>query len=89
MDQQSDVTRDELKRFGWTCCSQNKGTASALILCCLCDFANARQETSIVDLGTGSGVLALVLAQMALSANVTAFEQDAELHSYWPNKMLV
>jgi len=75
MDQQSDVTRDELKRFGLALLQPKQGYRFSLDPLLLCDFANARQETSIVDLGTGSGVLALVLAQMALNANVTAFEQ--------------
>ena len=78
MDQQSDVTRDELKRFGLTLMQPKQGYRFSLDPLLLCDFANASQETSIVDLGTGSGVLALVLAKMALQAQVTAFEQDME-----------
>lgn len=78
MDQQSDITRDELKRFGLTLLQPKQGYRFSLDPLLLCDFANARQETSIVDLGTGSGVLALVLAKMALQAQVTAFEQDME-----------
>ena len=78
MDQQSDVTRDELKRFGLTLMQPKQGYRFSLDPLLLCDFANASQETSIVDLGTGSGVLTLVLAKMALQAQVTAFEQDME-----------
>ena len=76
MDQQSDVTRDELKRFGLTLLQPKQGYRFSLDPLLLCDFANASQEASIVDLGTGSGVLALVLAKMALNANIIAFEQN-------------
>lgn len=78
MPDQPDLTRDELKRFGLTLLQQRQGYRFTLDPLLLCDFANASQETSIVDLGTGSGVLALVLAQMAVDARVTAFEQDAD-----------
>ena len=78
MDQRSDVTQDELKRFGLTLLQPRQGYRFSLDPLLLCDFVYARQETSIVDLGTGSGVLALVLAQMAVDARVTAFEQDAD-----------
>ena len=78
MDQRSDVSRDELKRFGLTLLQPKQGYRFSLDPLLLCDFTNASQETSIVDLGTGSGVLALVLAKMALQAQVTAFEQDME-----------
>jgi len=76
MDQQSDVTRDELKRFGLTLLQPKQGYRFSLDPLLLCDFANASQETSIVDLGTGCGVMALVLARMAAAAHITAFEQD-------------
>jgi tRNA1Val (adenine37-N6)-methyltransferase len=42
----------------------------------LCDFTGANNEKTIIDLGTGSGVMALVLARMAADSHVTAFEQD-------------
>ena len=77
MDQQFDLTKDELKRFGLTLLQPRQGYRFSLDPLLLCDFANANQEKSIVDLGTGCGVLALVLAQMAVDAKVTAFEQDA------------
>jgi len=76
MDQRSDVTQDELKRFGLILLQPKQGYRFSLDPLLLCDFVDAGQETSIVDLGTGSGVLALVLARMALQARVTAFEQD-------------
>jgi len=78
MPDQSDLTRDELKRFGLTLMQPKQGYRFSLDPLLLCDFANARQETSIVDLGTGCGVMALVLARMVPAARVTAFEQDAD-----------
>ena len=78
MDQQFDVTKDELKRFGLALLQPKQGYRFSLDPLLLCDFANASQEASIVDLGTGSGVLALVLAKMAFQAQVTAFEQDCK-----------
>ena len=76
MDQQAELTRDELKRFGLTLLQPKQGYRFGLDPLLLCDFVDAGQETSIADLGTGSGVMALVLARMALQAQVTAFEQD-------------
>lgn len=78
MPDQPDLTRDELKRFGLTLLQPRQGYRFSLDPLLLCDFANVRQETSIVDLGTGNGVMALVLAQMAVDARLTAFEQDAD-----------
>lgn len=81
MAQQPELTRDELKRFGLTLLQPKQGYRFGLDPLLLCDFANASQETFIADLGTGSGVMALVLARMALQAQVAAFEQDGETAS--------
>lgn len=75
---QPDLTRDELKRFGLTLLQPKHGYRFTLDPLLLCDFSRAGSEQQIADLGTGSGVLALVLAKMALQSRVTAFEQDGE-----------
>lgn len=71
------LTRDELKRFGLTLLQPKDGYRFTLDPLLLCDFSGACREERIADLGTGSGVMALVLARMAPQARVTAFEQDA------------
>lgn len=78
MEQQPDLTRDELKRFGLTLLQPRVGYRFTLDPLLLCDFSGAGGEQQIADLGSGSGVMALVLAKMAPQAQVTAFEQDRE-----------
>lgn len=73
----ADLTRDELKRFGLTLLQPRSGYRFTLDPLLLCDFSAAGSERQIADLGTGSGVMALVLAQMAPLAEVVAIEQDA------------
>ncbi|MDK9717681.1 MAG: methyltransferase [Trichlorobacter sp.] len=77
MQERPDLTRDELKRFDLTLLQPKQGYRFSLDPLLLCDFCAVSQETSIVDLGTGCGVMALILARMAADAHVTAFEQDA------------
>lgn len=70
-------TYDELKRFGLTLLQPRDGYRFTLDPLLLCDFSGAQGEQQIADLGTGSGVMALVLARMAADASIVAFEQDA------------
>lgn len=70
-------TRDELKRFGLTLLQPRDGYRFTLDPLLLGDFSGAGKETAIADLGTGCGVLALVLAQMAREARVVAFEHES------------
>lgn len=72
-----EFTRDELKRFGLVLQQPKAGYRFTLDPLLLCDFSGACDERAIADLGTGSGVMALVLARMASQARVTGFEQDA------------
>jgi tRNA1Val (adenine37-N6)-methyltransferase len=73
-----EYTRDELKRFGLTLLQPKQGYRFTLDPLLLCDFAGAGNEKTIADLGTGCGVMALILARQALYAQVTAFEQDQQ-----------
>lgn len=78
MEQPPELTCDELKRFGLTLLQPKDGYRFTLDPLLLCDFSQADTEQQIADLGTGSGVMALVAARMAPQARVTAFEQNAE-----------
>jgi tRNA1Val (adenine37-N6)-methyltransferase len=74
-----DLTRDELKRFGLIVLQPKNGYRFTLDPLLLCDFSGVGKEGTIVDLGAGSGVMALILARMAPAATVTAFEQDQSM----------
>jgi len=69
-------TRDELKRFGLTLLQSKTGYRFTLDPLLLCDFSGAARDQVIADLGTGCGVMALILARMVPEAKVIAFEQD-------------
>ncbi len=77
MVKQDELTRDELKRFQLTLLQPRDGYRFTLDPLLLCDFCQADNEAQIADLGSGNGVMALVLARMASNARVFAFEQDA------------
>lgn len=76
MPDYTDLTRDELKRFGLVLLQPKQGYRFTLDPLLLCDFTGAGEQQVIADLGTGCGVVALVLARMAPQAQVTAFELD-------------
>lgn len=76
MSENEDLTCDELKRFGLLLRQSRDGYRFTLDPLLLCDFAAACNEQSIADLGTGNGVIALVLARIAPQARITAFELD-------------
>lgn len=78
MPDQSNLTRDELKRFDLTLLQPKDGYRFTLDALLLCDFAGAGNQKTIADLGTGCGVIALVLARLASNARVTAFEQGRQ-----------
>ncbi len=69
-------TLDQLKRFGLSIIQPIDGYRFTLDPLLLCDFTKAETEQQIVDLGTGSGVMALVLASMAPQARIIGFEQS-------------
>lgn len=76
MELSSNQTLDQLKRFGLSIIQPVDGYRFTLDPLLLCDFTRAEAEQQIVDLGTGSGVMALVLASMAPQAMVYGFEQS-------------
>lgn len=76
MPDHTELTRDELKRFGLVLQQPKSGYRFTLDPLLLCDFAGGVEHQMAADLGTGCGVMALVLARMAPRAQVTAFELD-------------
>lgn len=70
------LTLDELKRFGLMLQQPKDGYRFTLDPLLLCDFARAATEQTIADLGTGCGVMGLVLARMAPGAQITVVEKE-------------
>ncbi len=77
MPERADLTCDELKRFNLKLLQPRDGYRFTLDPLLLCDFSGAEREKHIVDLGTGSGVMALILARMLPDAEVTGFEMES------------
>lgn len=73
------LTLDELKRFGLTLQQPKEGYRFTLDPLLLCDFSCAAAEQTIADLGSGCGVMALILARMASEAQVIAVEKEAPM----------
>lgn len=73
------LTLDELKRFKLTLKQPKDGYRFTLDPLLLCDFSNAKTEQTIADLGSGCGVMALILAKMASEAQVIAVEKEAAM----------
>ncbi len=74
-----EYTRDELKRFGLTMLQPRDGYRFTVDPLLLSDFAGVRDEKKIADLGTGCGVIALIIASMLPKAEVFAVEQDSKM----------
>ncbi len=73
------LTNDELKRFGLLLQQPKDGYRFTLDPLLLCDFTKANDEQAVADLGSGCGVMALILARMAVSAQVIALEKEAPM----------
>lgn len=72
------LTRDELKRFNLLLDQPEKGYRFNLDPLLLAEFCAAKDESNIIDIGSGSGVIALVLARMATKAKVVAVEKELQ-----------
>jgi tRNA1(Val) A37 N6-methylase TrmN6 len=71
-------TLDELRGFGLRISQPREGYRFSLDPLILCDFAGVRDDERVIDLGTGSGVMPLVLARQCSSASIVGVEmQDA------------
>jgi len=69
-------TLDELKEYDLSIIQPRCGYRFSVDPLLLCRFAGA-SEGRIVDLGTGSGVMALIMARLAGTARVVGVESDA------------
>ncbi len=70
-------TWDELKRFGLTLLQPREGYRFTIDPVLLSDFTALKDEKKVADLGTGCGVIALIMAAMLPDAEVVAVEQDS------------
>lgn len=76
------VTEDELKRFDLTLFQPRQGyrySLDALLLARFCQELTPGPGGSVIDLGAGCGVIALVLARINSSASVVAVENNPEM----------
>ncbi|KAF0218711.1 MAG: tRNA1Val [Geobacteraceae bacterium] len=70
------MTIDELRAYGLRIAQPRDGYRFSLDPLILCDFAQAGEAERIIDLGTGSGVIPLVLARRAEGAHMVGVEHQ-------------
>ncbi len=71
-----ELTRDEVKRFGLRIDQPVNGYRFSLDALLLADFAAPAAKGEIIDLGTGCGVIALILARCCAGSCVVAVEKN-------------
>ena len=72
-------TIDELRGHGLRIIQPRAGYRFSLDPLLLCDFAGVRSGERVIDLGTGSGVIPLVLARQAADVAVVGVEFQEEM----------
>jgi tRNA1Val (adenine37-N6)-methyltransferase len=72
-------TIDELQAYGLKIAQPRHGYRFSLDPLLLCDFAGIRESEQAVDLGTGCGVMPLILARNAGEARLTGIEMQEEM----------
>lgn len=75
----NEETIDELRRCNLRIIQPRHGYRFSLDPLLLCDFAAAQQADRVIDLGTGCGVIPLVLARRNLSARFVGIELQPEM----------
>ena len=75
----ADETLDDLRVGGLKIFQKQDGYRFSLDPILLCDFAEVKKGEHVVDLGTGSGVICLLLARLSQAANLTGIEINPEL----------
>jgi len=73
---QDNETIDELRRLGLHVAQQKDGYRFSLDPLLLCDFCEPGGRGSIADLGTGCGIIPLVLARLNPSAAIVGMEHQ-------------
>jgi tRNA1Val (adenine37-N6)-methyltransferase len=72
-------TIDELQAYGLKIAQPRHGYRFSLDPLLLCDFGGIRESEQAVDLGTGCGVIPLILARKAGEAGMTGIEMQEEM----------
>ena len=72
-------TIDELRACGLRIIQPREGYRFSLDPLILCDFAGVRDGEKVIDLGTGSGVIPLLLASRCSTASVVGVELQDEM----------
>lgn len=72
-------TTDNLRGYGLSIVQPRDGYRFSLDPLLLCDFAEVRGGGSVIDLGTGCGVIPLVLARRCATATVVGVEFQEEM----------
>ena len=72
-------TIDELRGYNLRIIQPRDGYRFSLDPLLLCDFAGIREGERVIDLGTGSGIIPLVLARQSETSAVVGVEFQAEM----------
>ena len=72
-------TTDELRAYGLRIIQPLDGYRLSLDPLLLCDFAGAGSEGRIIDLGTGCGIIPLILARKIPGASLVGVEFQEEM----------
>lgn len=72
-------TVDELRGYGLRIIQPRGGYRFSLDPLLLCDFAGVREGERVTDLGTGSGVIPLILARQCAGASFVGVELQEEM----------
>jgi tRNA1Val (adenine37-N6)-methyltransferase len=72
-------TIDELRRYGLRIIQPRDGYRFSVDPLLLCDFAGVLAGARVIDLGTGSGVIPLVLARKVADASIAGVEFQEEM----------
>lgn len=75
----SDETIDELRKYGLKVIQPRLGYRFSLDPLLLCDFAAIREAEKGIDLGTGCGVIPLILSRMAPGTRLVGVESQGAM----------
>ncbi len=75
----SEVTKDCLRDYGIKVLQPRNGYRFSVDSLLLADFARSRKNDHILDIGTGCGIIALILAKKDCNLKITAIEIQRDL----------